>query len=302
MLACDSTMERLTSLLSETFLYASYKLDGIRAIVHPSTYQLLSRTLKPIRNTFIREALSSHRLAGVDGELIVGPANVPTTFNTTTSAVMSEAGEPDFIWYIFDIVMSPLVSYDKRLDHLGAYQYYSKNVVVLPQHKVENIDQLMELESAAIRDGFEGLIVRDPRSPYKFGRSTLKQGYMLKLKRFVDSEAVILGFEELYRNQNAPVIDSLGLQRRNVKSDGLVPGNTLGALKVRDIYNIGWEFSIGSGFDTALRDEIWQNQERYINRIVKYKYQPCGTMELPRMPVYKGFRDTSDIDSSGGTR
>ena len=53
-------------------------------------------------------------------------------------------------------------------------------------------------------------------------------------------------------------------------------------------------FNIGSGFDDETRKEIWENQGRYINKIVKYKFFPIGVDELPRFPIYLGIR--SEID------
>lgn len=293
MLAVDATEARLESLLSETFLLASYKLDGIRALVHDG--QLLSRSLKPIRNSYIRQALSTHRLNGVDGELIVGLPNIPTTFNTTTSAVMSEAGEPEFTWYVFDAIFKNDVPFERRLKYLEAIEHVHSSIVILPQFKVESMEDLKNLEQGALEMGYEGLIVRDPRSPYKFGRSTLKQGWMLKVKRFKDSEAVIIGMDELQRNGNEAQIDNLGLQKRSSHIANLIPGDTLGALIVQDIHD-GWRFRIGTGFDTAFRDEVWQSRTNYIGRVVKYKYLPYGMKDVPRHPVFVGFRDKSDLD------
>jgi DNA ligase-1 len=81
-------------------LLASPKLDGIRAVVLND--QLVSRTLKPIPNNFIREALSHPQYDGLDGELIVGEPTDPGIYLKTNSAVMSVDGEPDFTYYVFD--------------------------------------------------------------------------------------------------------------------------------------------------------------------------------------------------------
>jgi DNA ligase-1 len=73
----------------------------------------------------------------------------------------------------------------------------------------------------------------------------------------------------------------------------MVPTNTLGSLRVRDI-KTNKEFNIGTGFDDATRQWVWDYKEKLINEIVKYKHQPSGSDELPRFPVFLGFR--SDID------
>ena len=58
---------------------------------------------------------------------------------------------------------------------------------------------------------------------------------------------------------------------------------------------MGLEFSCGSGLNDALRDEIWKNQSKYLGKLVKYKYMSKGIKELPRHPVFIGFRDETDL-------
>lgn len=69
----------------------------------------------------------------------------------------------------------------------------------------------------------------------------------------------------------------------------MVPSNTLGCLLVEDLKS-GVKFGIGSGFNDALRDLIWQNREKYLGATVTYKYQTAGAKNAPRFPVFLGFR------------
>ena len=75
---------------------------------------------------------------------------------------------------------------------------------------------------------------------------------------------------------------------------GMVLTGTLGAVLVKDIKS-GIEFSIGSGFNDENRQEIWDNQKKYLGKIVKYKSQKCGEVEKPRFPVFLSFRDVRDM-------
>ena len=63
---------------------------------------------------------------------------------------------------------------------------------------------------------------------------------------------------------------------------------------VKDI-NSGIEVRVGSGLDDTMRMEIWSNQEKYLNQIIKYKYFSVGVKDKPRHPVFQGFRHLDDM-------
>jgi DNA ligase-1 len=44
-----------------------------------------------------------------------------------------------------------------------------------------------------------------------------------------------------------------------------------------------------------LRLSIWENPEKYLGKLIKYKYQNFGIKVAPRLPVFLGFRDESDL-------
>ena len=68
-----------------------------------------------------------------------------------------------------------------------------------------------------------------PDGPYKCGRSTVREGYLLKLKRFADGEAVILGCCEQMHNANAAQQDAFGRTKRSSHKDNKIGKATLGA-------------------------------------------------------------------------
>ena len=133
--------------------------------------------------------------------------------------------------------------------------------------------------------------MRAPDGLYKTGRATSKGGELLKLKRFLDSEAEIEGTEEEMFNGNAAETNELGRTKRSTAKDGLVGKGTMGALRVRDV-STGVRFSIGTGFTAAERREDWRSGD-----IVKYKYFPVGIKDAPRHPVYLGRRHPADISN-----
>ena len=268
-------------------LFASPKLDGIRAIVKDGV--VLSRKLLPLPNKHVQALFGRKEYEGFDGELIVGSPTSPSCFKETTKGVMTESGTPDVKFYVFDRITD--APFHRRFN--SYYPTIGEGIEPIRQTVVWNIDALNSAEESFLEMGYEGVILRSPSSPYKYGRSTLSEGYLMKLKRFEDSEAKIIGFVAQMHNANEAKEDALGHKERSSHKANLVPKDNLGSLIVRDI-KTQKIFNIGSGFDDETRKEIWENQGRYINKIVKYKFFPIGVDELPRFPIYLGIR--SEID------
>lgn len=273
-------------------LLASPKLDGIRCLRVGG--QTLSRKFIAIPNKYIQ--LSTSNLPdGLDGELMIKGA----TFNQIQSGIMSEDGEPEFEYWVFDYVTDTSIPYYKRMEQLGALSLPAYCKKVLPV-AVNNIEELSQLENVWLAQGFEGVMLRSFASPYKNGRSTLREHYLLKLKQFKDSEAKIIGFVEQMHNMNEAETDELGHTKRSRHQENMVPAGTLGKFIVVEIGNTPWkgeEFKIGTGegLTATLRQEIWNNRDHYLNKTITYKYQPHGVKDLPRLPIWKGFRHEEDI-------
>lgn len=259
-------------------LIATPKIDGIRCVLRGG---VLARSGKLIPNVYVRESLKDAP-ENLDGELITG------NFQATSSGIMTRTGEPDFKFWIFDIVAD--LPYIERLQIIKDVKH--PRIEFVPWEYVNSSDELRAYEEAVLKEGFEGVCLRKPNSPYKQGRSTLKEGYLLKLKRFQDAEAVIVGFEEQYRNDNVLQTNELGYAKRSHNAEGMVPKDTLGKLIVE---KDGVTFGIGTGFTDAQRKEIWDNRESYLGKIVKFKSQPYGVKDAPRLPVFLGFRSEVDL-------
>lgn len=275
-------------------LLASPKLDGIRALVIDG--KLVSRNLKPIPNAHVQAMFGRPELNGLDGELIAGDPTSPSVFRDTTSAVMSKTGEPDVSFHVFDSFRDPKVAFSERRTYvtLTAFLLHSSpKFVIVPQTSIGGIAELDNYEALALSQGYEGVMLRSANAPYKFGRSTLREQGLMKLKRFVDAEATIVGFDEQMHNGNAATVDALGHTERSTHKAGMTGKGTLGALVVKAINGQfeGVQFSIGSGMDDALRSFVWTNRQLYEGQIVKFKYFPIGSKDAPRFPVFLGFRN-----------
>lgn len=271
---------------------ASPKLDGVRCVGRDGL--ALSRALKPIPNGYVQDMFALRPwLQGLDGELIVGSPCHPNVMQTTMSGVMTQHGIPAAKFYVFDRTdqFSPTPFFDRhrRID-LPAGDTFAE---VVPHVWIYDAEQLAKYERHCVGLGFEGIMYRDPHGPYKHGRSTLREGWLIKVKRFMDAEALIIGFEELQRNHNALTTDNLGHAKRSTHKEGKVAGGVLGAFICRTPEGV--EFNIGGGFTENDRTLFWAMRDQLIGKIVTYKFFPHGVKEAPRHPVFKAFRNPIDM-------
>jgi DNA ligase 1 len=272
-------------------VFASCKLDGVRAIWW--VREFMSRTLKTIPNRALQKRAVAYLadMPRLDGELVWGEPNAKDVYRATVSKVMRDydPAVDQVRFFVFDNV-DALGGFGDRLDTLSHILPF---VVKLDQHLIEHPDDLLALEERAVADGFEGLICRSPNGHYKYGRGTLRDQVMLKIKRFKDAEAEVVGFQELLHNANEQTVDQRGYSKRSSHQDGKVPMGVLGALLCRTPE--GTDFAIGTGFTAADREEIWRHREAYLGRLAKYKSFDIGVKVAPRHSVFLGWRDPRDL-------
>lgn len=297
MLAAAATEADIAAVLKRTgYLLASPKLDGVRCLIRDGV--ALSRSLKPIPNKHVQAVLGRLPIEGFDGELIVGSPTAKDCYRTTVSGVMSEDGYPDFQFYVFDHVDALGNDYRNRLAytsiHINSHNEFGGTVIDHSGRNVVSINAVRAYESEMLDLGYEGVCLRDPGGPYKFGRSTLKEGYLIKLKRFTDAEATVIGFTELMHNANAATVNALGLTERSSHKANQIGMSTLGTLVCLDVAT-GVEFEIGTGFTQADRETFWSDRDSLLGALVKYKSFKIGEKDKPRHPVFLGFRDPGDL-------
>ena len=292
-------------------LLGSPKLDGIRCIIRNG--QALSRKLKPIPNGHVQDCLRGLP-EGLDGELIVGGEVDSRVWNGTQSGIMSRDGKPDFTYCIFDFVGGDdfAARYRRAVEVVAEYKPAYPWLRAVPHHTIESQYDAIKYEEHYVSCGFEGLMLRSLDGPYKFGRSTLKEGYLLKLKRFEDAEAVVIDVVERMHNANEQERDERGYAKRSHAKGGKVGTDTLGALVccigVRDdgsfvpadeipFPNERIEFEVGTGFTDEQRAALWARRgSDLIGSIHTVKFQGLTPDERkPRFPVWKGERDKGDL-------
>jgi DNA ligase-1 len=298
-----------TKPLKDQNWYASPKIDGMRAFVKDG--KVLTKTGKLVPNPYVQELYSM--LEGSDGELVIGKPHQDgpddDVFARSRGLLMRKARtECNVMFCVFDRWDRPDEPFSARLGMVN--DLYVRNpakgqVWVVPHQKIQ-AEQASEYEARAVELGFEGAIIRAEHGLYKHGKSTEKEGYLLKLKPFDHTEAVILDVVERMTNTNEAYLDEQGYTKRSSSQAGKVPSGTLGAFVAQElapdgsfsgpVFNVG----TGKGLNDRLRAMLWAVRLTLPGRILRIKFQAVGTKDAPRIPLYDGFRDPIDISELEG--
>lgn len=281
-------------------LLASYKLDGIRCTVQEG--QLLSRSLKPLPNKFLQERFSSLP-EGTDGELVQGIKQDNETFKRSHKIVMKSDRPLDFFGdtvrlHVFDRFHPEIGFRFRMLDVDQNIGRQFDHAIPIKQVFVATMNDLAAFEKLALGLGYEGVMLRSLDGPYKQGRATLNQGWLMKLKRYVDAEARILSCYEEMENQNEEFTNELGRTARSSHQENKVGKNQLGGFNVIGVNGAykDVEFRVSSSsIDHDERKELWTKRDTLTGETLTYKYFPIGSDEKPRAPVFKGLRSEEDM-------
>ena len=300
---------------------ASFKLDGIRAIFHPEL-GLVSRSLKPIKNKQLNKQwehliyISKKQNVIFDGEFY----HHELTFQQITSCVMTEdfneekqikklikaeselldhyscvTDEGEYVdfynpvkFHCFDVVEN--MEFDKPFDERLeiAFKRFNGIEPYLMQRVVETPEELNIFFELALKNDYEGLIVRKPNGHYKFGRSTEKEALLLKYKPFVTYDAEIVGCTERFKNTNESFKNELGQSTKRNTVDDKEPTGLASAFIVK------WndtELKVSLPGTEEFRKEIWDNRQSYIGGMIEFKGMDVGSKDVPRHPVFVRFRN-----------
>jgi DNA ligase-1 len=276
------------------------KIDGVRAIY---LEKFSGRSLKPFPNKFTFNKYNDPIFKGFDGELIVGSNPVEDDLcNKCTSAFNSHDGEPESTWYIFDYITDetkdlPYVErFEIAYNHMKKLQGYGYSVKMIPYLKIcNNLEELLEFETMVLELGFEGICIRKLDGKYKQGRSTINSAELLRIKRQADLDAIIMEIIEAKSNKNEAKINELGHTERSTHQDNLVPKGMVGSFICKDKIS-GKDITVGAG--KLKHDErifIWENEELYIGKTLKYRCFQYNEKDLPRFPRWISWREDFDI-------
>lgn len=289
-------------------ILASYKFDGIRCIFKNG--EILSRSLKQIQNKQLRLKLEPLRKYSEDNDIILdGEIYSPDlTFQQITSFVMTQDFEdkksikkyghivqiPDHLkFYCFDYLDEGLfedIYFDTRIKFVRDNMKQFGGIAVPIDHKLLNSKEEVEnYFEEALTDGYEGLILRDPKGTYKFGRGTIREGLIYKLKPFVTIDAKVTGVvQSTIVDPNAEkTINELNRSVTSKKKNDRILIEKASAFNVE--YK-GKELKVVLAMNDEEKEEVWKNKDSYIGKMIEYKGMLIGAKDVPRHPVMIRFR------------
>ena len=263
---------------------ATLKMDGIRGVRANGT--LLSCQLKQLPNVEIRNR-AMKLPGGYDMELF----NPDLPYNDIESIVMRKE-HPDSSLIQFHVLDNFIyeLGYEDRMEMLRLDSGSMRNMHFQFPIKIQYPEALLTYFLLCEEQNGEGICFRTPDSPYKCGRSTLKEQYLVKLARYVRQEVRIIGFNEQLENGNGDKYNELGLMKRQTLSDKMYGKNTLGSFVVETLEEPRLIFTVGSGMTDKVRRMVWESKSTFMGKLITIKHKPAGRKIKPRSPIFVGFR------------
>lgn len=281
---------------------AQVKVDGCR-LLH-ITGKATGRSLKQYKNKYTSALFSDEKYAWLDGEAYAGTDMYAQDLcRKTTSALNTITGEPYISWMVFDF-LHPLAEdkpYLERLLMLDDYVESMKSrglfdrISVVHRKLVFSLDELLEFEQEQLALGAEGIILRDPNGMYKNGRSTVKEGGLLRIKRFTSEEAICVGIKEGNKNTNEAKVNELGKTERSSHKENMVPNGEVGTIIAKSLKK-GLTFDCSPGNMTQEECKYYfEHQDELIGKVFTFKHFEKGFKSTYRFPTFVSIRQEEDM-------
>lgn len=206
----------------------------------------------------------------------------------------------DLKLHIFDCIIldrPELVGYEERMGVLESRLAHTaspdlKYIEVKRRHCIFSSKDLESIYSASLENGYEGLVLVHYKHPYKFGRNTLNQGTLLKMKDdALEYDGVVLDVQEatsvkegVERTTNNLGYSETSKKKEDRELSGLAKG-FLVEFEGKGTFIVGL-----NGFDNEAKRELLLNKESYIGRHFKYTGMK-PVRDFPRHAFFSNWRD-----------
>jgi len=279
------------------------KVNGLRGIVgcFDGTWQALSRNGRPLYNVdhILKDAERlSNILSGdsttsfvFDGEFYAG--SWEDSMSILKRSKRGHSNSSSLRYHVFDVI--PLhqwvrgacdkVLYERDAILNGAVSVLkSSNILYLPCELSQDHEEIVKITSRYVREGWEGSVLKDPRSFYNYDRDDT----WIKFKFFEEEDVHIVGVKLGYHNSSTGnIIDDEDPQASSL--------NPAWSPVVRSLIidHDGVETSVGSGLELSQRYEFYSLHQKggLVGRVAEVEYQevtPDGKLLFPR---FKRLRD-----------
>ena len=255
---------------------------------------MTSRALKQFPNVQLRKRFEgltkvcNLKNIILDGELL----SKSLTFNELSGLTRQLDKElpDDLYFYCFDIVHKEQFYIPFQVRIVNLHELEAPYVKIVKQKLLQTVEEVNDYYQEALDWGCDGLILRDPNGKYKFGRGTVKEGLIYKMKPFQTFDAkiidVIQGTE--VRKGAEKKINELG---RSVTSKKLADRVLIEKASAFVVIYEGKELKVTIAMTDEEKEEVWINRCSYIGQMIEYKGMLVGAKDLPRHPVFLRFRD-----------
>lgn len=285
--------KKINGYSDDTYFFVTQKLDGFRAVVEVNKGKVVSvktRKGKAIDGlTELRtdiESVLNNTIEHMvfDGELLLEDTDENLTsverFQKTGQQLSADGECLNIGFNIFDAL-----PYDEFKQGISEHSYKERREVYLAPFTAGNLVRVIPVlgrttkhdihkwSDYATEHGFEGVMLNDPDAKYE----TKRVKGLLKVKKMHTADLPIVGFEEAIDGKNRGGLKSLIVQ--------LDDENTV---------------NVASGLTEQQREDIWNNQQDYLGRIIEVQYfeetqNKNGGRSL-RFPVVRSFRDDKTIE------
>lgn len=254
--------------------YVQPKLDGVRMLigVHEGKFVILSRTGKSIKHMdHIGDELKLHLSEGefLDGESY----NHDITFEEITgmcrtslkkSAESKDLNKIQFHVFDFFNLNKLEETFEERNNNLKTFFKKSfKNIHIVPSKIVNDKTLVHSLHDDYVKDGYEGIMMRDPSSKYLLSE---RSNHLLKYKAFQTDEYKIVSAREA-RGRDAETVVWVCITGK------------------------GQEFSVRPRGTLQQRKDWLRSKHRYYGNMLTVQYQNLTPDGIPRFPVGLAIRD-----------
>lgn len=186
-------------------------------------------------------------------------------------------------FYLFDSVVEgwETIKYTDRIQRAIELTRDIPNVTFVNPVPIFNLYSLETEYQRSLNEGFEGLVLRNIDSPYKYGRSTFKEHYFLKMKPIEEYEAIIIEINEKMFNYGESTESFAGY---SIKQKLQENREESGIAATATVMWEGKQFKISLNGTENERVQIWENRDSYIGKTLIFKGMPYGMKDVPRFP------------------